>query len=323
MIRGDKVEKVSGECRISRSVPSQKHSEALWEVPWEKGVKKMKKSMLAIAALSAAVAVQAEITSPNVVGYSASDTVVAVNNNFVMLAPNFLNVTDGTLSSDELVCDQITTSFDTTADDFFAGWTDDAACLQVPNGVGGYLLRYYIDDADDGNGNYVTGWADNIGMLNPVSIDLGTGVWVRGKKDTVTKFTFAGAVSENASETVSRTTPINFELVANPYPTAFDINSEKVAWTLATVTSFDTTADDFFAGWTDEAACLQVPNGVGGYLLRYYIDDADDGAGNYVTGWADNIGMLNTATVPAGSGFWLRRCAKEGKTQAWSFTVEL
>ena len=271
--------------------------------------------------------VQAEITSPNVVGYSASDTVVAVNNNFVMLAPNFLNVTDGSLSSDELVCDQAMTSFDEVAGDFFAGWTDDAACLQVPNGVGGYLLRYYIDDADDGTGTdtYVTGWADDAGVLNPVDIDLGTGVWVRGKKDTVTKFTFAGAVSENASETVSRETPINFELVANPYPTAFDINSSKVAWTVAAITSFDTTAGDFFAGWTDEAACLQVPNGVGGYLLRYYIDDADDGTGTdtYVTGWADDAGVLNTATVPAGSGFWLRRCSKDGATQAWSFTVTL
>ena len=265
--------------------------------------------------------VQAEITSPNVVGYSASDTVVTVNRNFVMLAPNFLNVTDGSLSSDELVCDQTTTSFDTTAGAFFEGWTDDAACLQVPDGLGSYTMRYYIDDAED-NGNFVTGWADDTGMLAPVDIDLGTGVWVRGKKDTVTKFTFAGAVSDNASETVSRETPIRFELVANPYPTAFDINSTKVAWTLATVTSFDTTAGDFFAGWTDEAACIQVPDGLGSYTMRYYIDDAEDN-GNFVTGWADDTGMLNTATVPAGSGFWLRRCSQEGKAQAWSFTVAL
>ena len=154
-----------------------------------------------------------------------------------MLAPSFLNVNKGTISSDELTCDQTVTSFDETAGDFFPGWDTDAACLQVPNGVGGYIMRYYIDDADDGTGNFVTGWADGTAMLSPVDIDLGTGVWVRGKKDTVTQFTFAGAVSDNASETVSRATPIRFELVANPYPTAFDINSDKVTWTLATVTS--------------------------------------------------------------------------------------
>lgn len=240
-----------------------------------------------------------------------------------MLAPSFLNVTKGTISSDELTCDQTVTSFDETAGDFFPGWDTDAACLQVPNGLGSYYMRYYIDDADDGAGNYVTGWADNNAMLSPVSIDLGTGVWVRGKKDTVTKFTFAGAVSDNASETVSRATPIRFELVANPYPTALDINSDKVTWSLATVTSFDETASDFFPGWNDDAACLQVPNGLGSYTLRYFIDDADDGNGNYVTGWADNNAMLSTAIVPAGSAFWIRRCSKDGASQAWSFTVEL
>ena len=281
----------------------------------------MKKVMFAAAAAAAGLAFGIE--SANTVGYNSSDTVTTVNRNFVMLAPSFLNVSAGTISSDELSCDQTLTSFDEAAGDFFAGWLDDAACLQVPDGFGGYLMRYYIDDADDGTGNYVTGWADDAAMLNPVAIDLGTGVWVRGKKDTVTKFTFAGAVSDNASETVSRATPIRFELVANPYPTAFDINSSKVAWTLAPITSYDETAGDFFAGWLDEAACIQVPDGFGGYLMRYYIDDADDGTGNYVTGWADDAAMLNTVVVPAGSGFWLRRCSQDGKTQAWSFTVEL
>ena len=119
------------------------------------------------------------LVSTEVVGYSASETVVAVNNNFVMLAPNFLNVTNGTISSAELKCDQITTSFDTTADDFFAGWTDDAACLQVPNGAGGYTLRYYIDDADDGKGNYVTGWANDNAMLSTAIVPAGSGFWLR------------------------------------------------------------------------------------------------------------------------------------------------
>ena len=240
-----------------------------------------------------------------------------------MLAPNFLNVTEGTVSSDELVCDQVITSFDVEADDFFADWMEDAACLQVPDGYGSYLMRYYVDDADNGKGDYVTGWADNAGMLNPVDIDLGTGVWVRGKKDTVTKFTFSGAVSDNDSETVSRATPIRFELVANPYPTALDINSNKIAWNIATITSYDVEADDFYADWLETAACLQIPDGYGSYLMRYYVDDADDGKGDYVTGWADNAGMLNTAVVPAGSGFWIRRCSKDGADQAWSFTVTL
>jgi hypothetical protein len=234
----------------------------------------------------------------------------------------FLNIADGTISSDTLVCDQLVTSYDIEADDFFADWDEDAACLQVPDGVGGYTLRYYIDDADDGNGNYIVGWADDAAMLNPVDIDLGTGVWVRGKKDTVTKFTFTGAVSGNASETVVRPNPIRFELVANPYPTELDINSNKVAWNIATVTSYDIEADDFYSDWLDNAACMQIPDGVGGYSLRYYIDDADDSNENFITGWADDAAMLNTAVVPAGSGFWLRRCSAPGADQAWSFTVQ-
>ena len=43
----------------------------------------MKKSMLAIAALSAAVGIQAEITSPNVVGYTGGTT--GADNNFVTI----------------------------------------------------------------------------------------------------------------------------------------------------------------------------------------------------------------------------------------------
>ena len=65
-----------------------------------------------------------------------------------MLAPNFLNVSDGTISSDELACDQTTTSFDEVAGDYFADWMETAACIQVPDGFGGYLMRYYIDDPD-------------------------------------------------------------------------------------------------------------------------------------------------------------------------------
>ena len=68
---------------------------------------------------------------------------------------------------------------------------------------------------------------------------------------------------------------------------------------------------------------MQVPNGAGGYAMRYYIDDADDGTDTYVTGWADDTALLNTAVVPAGSGFWIRRCSKDGADQAWSFTVSL
>ena len=46
----------------------------------------MKKSMLAIAALSAAVGVQADITSPNVVGYTGGAT--GADNNFVTIPFN-------------------------------------------------------------------------------------------------------------------------------------------------------------------------------------------------------------------------------------------
>ena len=118
-------------------------------------------------------------TITNIVGYNANDTVVAVNKNFVMLAPSFLNVTKGTISSDELTCDQTTTSYDEAAGDFFPGWDTDAACLQVPDGFGSYSLRYYIDDADDGKGNFVTGWADSTAMLNTAIVPAGSGFWIR------------------------------------------------------------------------------------------------------------------------------------------------
>ncbi len=250
---------------------------------------------------------------------------MAVSKNFTMLAPSFLDVATGTLSTDQIACDQAVKAYNADFTDLVEGWTDDAAVIQVPNGVGGYEWRYFISDAyDEASGDFVQGWAGDDTLLSTKQIDLGVGVWLRGKKDTVTKFTFSGAVSDNASETVSRETPIKFELVANPYPTELNVNSNKVTWDIAPVKAYNADYTDLVDGWTEEAAVIQVPNGVGGYEWRYYISDAyDEASGDFVQGWASDDTLLKDITVPAATAFWVRRCSQDGKDTAWSFTLSL
>lgn len=282
------------------------------------------KKLIALAAVAACGASLA-VESANIVGYQTTSTAVTVQDNFVLLAPSFLNVSDGVLSTDTIKCDQTVNTLNETQDEEIEGWTDDAAAIMVPDGLGSYAWRYYVADAyDEVEEDFVEGWASDDTLLNTLEFDLGVGVWVRGKVGTATTITFSGAISDNASEQVARAKPIEVELVANPYPTALSVNSDKVTWTLDAVNTLNETQDEEIEGWTDDAAAIMVPDGYGSYAWRYYVADAyDEVKEDFVKGWASDDTLLNDISIPAGTGFWLRRISADGKNQAWSFTVEL
>ena len=247
----------------------------------------MKKSMLAIAALSAAVGVQAEIVSPNVVGYTTQGITGGKLN---CVALQFSNVGG---SGDMASISTLTTSGLTAGS--FDTMTTDAPEIMFYNGVG-YDHYYYITDAYDSEGKEVTAWADSNGDATDVSKALGTGFWLRIPEGTCTtgSLTEAGQVSAAASTTIDIAAGLT--LACNPYPAAMDFS--KITTAGLTAGAFDT--------MTTDAPEIMIYNGVG-YDHYYYITDAYDSEGKEVTAWADSNGDASTGAV-AGSGqaFWAK-----------------
>ena len=184
------------------------------------------------------------------------------------------------------------------------GTMNNAPMIQVLQANGqAYNFYYLINDADDGNGNYTaTAWVDD-GGFNLDSDDLlalSKGFWF--KSATAGSVTCAGQVF--AVNSFERDVPAGqFEIVANPYPTALALNNAGASGFTAG------TYGDGSDGTMNNAPMIQVLQDNGqAYNFYYYIDDADDGNGNYVaTEWVDDGGFnLSGTQVPAGQAFWIK-----------------
>ena len=261
----------------------------------------MKKMMLGLtAAFCAAVSFADGVESANIVGYS-TQTVAA--NQFYMIGVQLADVAGNGTSAD-FNSMLSTTCVPGTYGDGNDGTMNNAPMIQVlqPNGKN-YSYYYYINDADDGTGNYTaTAWVDIQGY-NLDAEDLQTlskGFWF--KSATEGTITCAGQVF--AVNSFERNVPAGqFEIVANPYPTALSLNDP--------ITSGFTpgTYGDGNDGTMNNAPMIQVLQSNGkNYSYYYYIDDADDGAGNYTaTEWVDIQGYNLTGTqVPVGQAFWIK-----------------
>ena len=181
-----------------------------------------------------------------------------------------------------------------------------APMIQVlqSNGIG-YDFYYYISDAYDSNDNPVSGncWADANGYI--VTEDdmqaLAKGFWFKASANG--SITCAGQVS--ATDVIGRTLIAGqFEIVANPYPVALDLNAPTS--TGFTPGEYGIGEDTTMKG----APMIQVlqSNGIG-YDFYYYISDAYDSSDNPVDGncWADANGYITTGTqVPVGQAFWIK-----------------
>ena len=191
-----------------------------------------------------------------------------------------------------------------TIGDFSDPTWNNAPVIQVLQADGlGYDFYYYIDDADDGNGNYTaTAWVDSQGfnLTAEAAQALSKGFWF--KSHTAGTLNCAGQVSALSSFT--RNVPGGqFEIVANPYPVALSLNAPTTAgFTPGTI-------GDFSDPTWNNAPMIQVLQADGlGYDFYYYIDDADDGNGNYTaTAWVDSQGFNLTGTqVGVGAAFWIK-----------------
>jgi len=176
-----------------------------------------------------------------------------------------------------------------------------------PNGLT-YTFYYYISDADDGKGGYTaTAWVDSDGF-NLTAADVQTlskGFWFKSATDGT--LNCAGQVS--ALSTFTRNVPAGqFEIVANPYPVALNLNAPTTAG--FTPGEYGTGNDPTFGN----APMIQVLDANGlTYSFYYYISDADDGKGGYTaTEWVDSDGFNITGTqVGVGAAFWIKS-ATEG-----------
>ena len=249
----------------------------------------MKKLMAAAAVAACGVALAVE--SSNIVGY-AGNGVAAQEWNLVGLP--FVDVG----GSNGIAFDKILSMANVPAvsyDDASAGL---GAELQVRDELGGYTSYYYINDAENKDGDYVTGWADGDGYLldGTTKLDSGSGVWLRLASATGVSFTFSGEVE--SAQSVDGDFINGWTIMSSPYPVMLNLGNVTTEGVSAV------SYDDAFAGLGAE---IQVRDAQGLYTSYYYINDAENTNGDYVTGWADGDGYLvNTGVIPLGSAFWMR-----------------
>ena len=240
------------------------------------------------------------ITSANTVGYSGT----AINaGQWYLVGVQFADVASKAETADfnSLIS---TTCTPGAIGDFSDPTWGNAPMIQVLKANGqSYTYYYYISDADDGNGNYTaTAWVDDQGFsLTAADVQaLSKGFWF--KSHTAGTLTCAGQVS-TLSEFERNVPGGQFEIVANPYPVALSLNAPTTSgFTPGTI-------GDFSDPTWNNAPMIQVLKANGqSYSYYYYINDADDGNGNYTaTEWVDDQGFNLTGTqVPVGAAFWIK-----------------
>ncbi len=199
--------------------------------------------------------------------------------------------------------------FKTTCEPGYYGTDGDptyhsAPMIQVLNADGAtYSFYYYLSDGDDGTMRYdLTGWCDDLGNLVGESalMELAKGFWF--KSATAGTITCVGQVTTN--DAFSRNIPAGqFEIVANPYPVALNLNAPKIEGIEPGY--YGTDGDPTY----HNAPMIQVLNADGAtYSFYYYLSDGDDGTMRYdLTGWCDDLGNLVTGSqVSVGSAFWIK-----------------
>ena len=258
----------------------------------------MKKLMFA-AAIAAMAGSAFCIESANTVGY-ASKAVTA--GTYYLIGVQFndaASATKGSISMNSLIGLSSEITPGTYASDFA-----DTPEILVLKASGGYEKYYYISDATDDNDDELgyDCWADSDGYELKVAdnLVLGKGFWF--KSHTSGTLNCAGQVS--ALSSFERNIPAGqFEIVANPYPVALNLNAP----TISGITPG--TIGDFSDPTWNNAPMIQVLQANGqGYDFYYYIDDADDGNGNYTaTEWVNAEGFNSTgAQVGVGAAFWIK-----------------
>ena len=248
-------------------------------------------------------AVQADgITSANTVGYSGQEVKAG---QFYMIGAQFADVQAATDVAN------FNNFFATTCapgeyGDGSDGSMNGAPQIQVLKADGlTYTMYYFISDAYDAGDNPVDGncWADDNGYIitDENVLALSKGFWFKAMTDG--SITCAGQVSVT-SEIENSPTANQFNIVANPFPTALALTEAKTA------NFVPGEYGDGSDGSMGNAPQIQLLKADGlTYTMFYYISDAYDAGDNPVAGnvWADDNGHVVTGTqIPVGQAFWVK-----------------
>ena len=295
----------------------------------------MKKLMITAAAFTAALALNADVVSSSVVGYSAKEQ---LNTNPTgIITFQWDAVSGDTVKLNGFVTPSVAgTAYEHGAnEDVTSGWYLTAPKIQVRLPAGNYATRYYADDMWDDNlcteaNDYdpdsdgivgIAGWGDEFGGYDATTTALGGGAWVSCAGGDCS-FTTAGAVA--SEETAVGGDSTITMLCGGGFPVAFQINdTNAVAWACEAGTAFNHGEnEEVTSNWHLTAPKIQVRLVAGNYATRYYADDMwDDSlcteANNYdpdgdgiagIAGWGDEFGGYDsTTTVDVGGGFWLNQ----------------
>ncbi len=244
----------------------------------------MKKLMFAMAAAAGLMAFGEGIESQNTVGYSS--TSVAANT-WYMAGVQFTDTATGTSISLQ----------DFLKGDFEAKtfWDDELAIAPMVQvfGSSGYTAYYYFNDAASG-ADEITAWADMGGDAVDVTLTPGQALWFKNPT-AACNVTFAGQVLAAGTKSISCTAG-SYNMIANPYPTALALNSDKIDWNVEPKVF-----------WDDElsiAPIIQVYSS-SGYTAYYYFSDAASGS-DEITAWADVGGDAVDVSIPVGGALWFK-----------------
>ena len=212
--------------------------------------------------------------SANVVGYVSTANIQA--GKFYLIAQHFQDTTGGSVDLQNFI----------TSSDMQGGTDDDnSPNLKLWDGVG-YDDYYFYSEDLFGNENC---WGLGTLMADAVPVNLAKGAFLK----TINNCTIsvAGQVASADSMNVPLSANV-FNLIANPYPIAFDINGNKVAW-----------ADALIGGTDDDnSPNMKIWDGVGYDDYYFYSEDL---FGNENC-WGLGTLMADDVVIQPGNGFWLK-----------------
>lgn len=221
------------------------------------------------------MAVQAEITSPNVVGYNNT----TARGNLNWYAPVFRTIGYNTTDINDINLNDGGLGM--------VGWGDSMQIVG-PLGSASEVYSYWdksMNPEGAGAGNF---WGDATGVPVDVSFDEGDGIAIDNANELTFDIVGAGQVATNDVVFAARA---NLNWTGNPFPAVIDINAIQL--------------DDNGAGMVGWGDSMQIvgPLGSASEVYSYWdksMNPSGPTAGNF---WGDATGVPVEVTLNPGAGF--------------------
>ena len=248
----------------------------------------MKKTALLAVALATclgyAPARAADVVSSNIVGYQK----MQLTSQFTLVAAQFNNIGAETKDVQDFIgADNDLPGLD--ADNGYAVQTE----LRYWNGTG-YDTYGWDPDGDPNIPNSDHKWVDEDLAVASFDMDVGTAVWIKVPTGTTGNIVLSGEVPEGDSKEIQLRA--GFNLIANPFPTAIDIQKIQAG---ATIPGLD--AENGYAVQTE----LRYWDGTG-YETYGWDSEGDPNVPNSDHKWVDEDLVVATRTIELGKGFWIK-----------------